>query len=285
MKHLHPVKPARKILIVAFGAITAVTLLTSPGSAATAAAPVLLYNYEFTGTTGTVVNSAPGGPAVPLTLLGTWSNVPTGVHFMGNRTGDESVAYGKPASGYTLNVPPTKAMGFGTLITYFRPAVGKCFDDTPNITQIGRFDDKPYPTQAKIQLSSCQDSTTDVMMECRFAGSDTIASQDEPVISTLPLINKDQYVVTCMKTPDEDGTTTITLSVTPVSTGQTTTNTFSEPALGTMRSTAYISAGNKYALPPPSGNTDQFNGDMTSAVYCVGSTTDVESCLQTNLPT
>jgi hypothetical protein len=300
MKHLHRVKPARNILIVVFGAVAAATALTStvlaspglantvlasPGSATTSAASALLYNYEFTGTTGTVVNSAPNGPDVPLTLYGTWSPVSDGVHFMGNTSGDESVAYGKPATGYTLNEPAGAAVGFGTLITYFRPATGKCFPDTPNVTQIGRFTTKPFPTQAKLQLSSCTDNPGHVVMECRFAGSLTVSDQDQPVLSTLPLLNDERYVVSCMKTPDQDGTTTITLSVTPVKTGQTTTNTFSEPALGKMRSTAYISAGNKYMLPPPSGNTDQFNGDMTSAVYCAGSTADVQSCLQTYLPT
>jgi hypothetical protein len=289
MKHPRSVKHARKILIVVLSAVTLATLLVSPGSAATpaAGASALLYNYEFTGTTGTVVNSAPNGPDVPLTLFGSWSPAYDGVHFSGNMTGDESVAYGEPTTGYTLNEPPTAAVGFGARITYFRPTSGKCFGKgqfSPNITQIGRFSSKPFPTQAKIQLSSCQTSSTQVLFECRFAGSLTVSSSDPPVVSTMALQNDNQYNVSCMKTPDHDGTTSIVLAVTWMKTGETTTNTFSQPALGTMQSTAYLSAGNKYALPPPTQNSDQFNGDMTRTVYCAGTTDEVESCLQTYLP-
>ena len=51
-----------------------------------------------------------------------------------------------------------------------------------------------------------------------------------------------------------------------------------------MRSRFYISAGNKYPLPPPAQNTDQFNGHMTRTVYCAGTMVDVTGCLRAYLP-
>src|SRR5579864_4712092 len=66
---------------------------------------------------------------------------------------------------------------------------------------------------------------------------------------------------------------TIKLTVTdlnPASGVQPVTNTFKVPAVGDLRTNEYISAGNKYPLPSPSQNTDQFNGDMTRTVYCAG---------------
>jgi hypothetical protein len=99
----------------------AVAAPASPAHAKSAATPALVYDYHFAGTTGTVSNSAPGGPAATLKLSGDWSRVPGGVHFAGNTTGYESVAAGKPASGDTLNAPATDAVGFGATITYESP--------------------------------------------------------------------------------------------------------------------------------------------------------------------
>ena len=51
-----------------------VMLLSSP--AASSGNSALRYDYEFKGTQGTVINSAPTGPAAHLTLYGSWTPVP-----------------------------------------------------------------------------------------------------------------------------------------------------------------------------------------------------------------
>jgi hypothetical protein len=261
-----------------------VMLLSSP--AASNGNSTLRYDYEFKGTHGTVVNSAPTGPAADLTLYGSWTPVPDGVHFSGNTSGDASVAYGRPAKGPTINTSPAKAAGLGTRIVYNAPPNGTCFSDTPNIAQIGRYSPRGPAGQVKIQLSSCGERRKSVVMECRFVGSLT-ASHAPPVASTLPLINGDAYNVACRKSPDTaNNTATITLTVTRLNAGQTrksVTNTFTVPALGSLRTRAYFSVGNKYPLPAPARNTDQFNGDVTRAVYCSGPTDRVRACLAAHL--
>jgi hypothetical protein len=281
----HALMPGRKFLIAACAASAAAALISGPGPASATTAPALLYNYQFTGTTGTVVNSAPDGPQVSLKLDGTWSSVKSGVKFSGNTTGHESVAYGEPTSGDTIDEPATAAIGFGTRIQYESPAGGTCFKGTPNITQIGLFSSKPAPAQVKLQFSNCGTSSTQVMAECRFAGSLTKdPSTDPPVVSTVPLVGGDVYTISCIKSADHSGKATITLSVTPLKTGLTTTDTFTVNAVGSLKTNQYISAGNKYPLPAPADNTNQFNGIMTSTVYCAGTGTQVSSCLAANLP-
>lgn len=258
-----------------------------PGPAASGSASLLRYDYEFQGATGIVNNSAPAGPAVPLTLYGAWTAVSDGVHFSGDTSGSESVAYGRPATGYTINTPATSAFGFGARIVYDSPPSGTCFADTPNVTQIGRDSVRAPSAQAKIQLSSCARSHKHVVAECRFAGSLT-ASHTPPLASTLPLINGHAYNISCRKSPDRaDNTTRIRLSVTNLNAAKgprTVTNTFTVPALGYLRSRSYLSVGNKYPLPPPARNTDQFNGDVTRAVYCTGTLLRVTACLANHLP-
>ena len=141
------------------------------------------------------------------------------------------------------------------MVRYNRPAGGQCFADTPNLTQIGRFG--PRSAQAKIQLTSCATSTTQVMMECRFAGGMAAPASDE-VVSTLPLVNAAEYHVSCVKSPDTSGKTTVTLKVTRIPAGQTVTTTATEPAMGALKTREYVSAGNKYPLPAPAANTSQF---------------------------
>ncbi len=272
---------AAKMLVAAVAAATAASLLAGPAAAETVGASALLYDYNFAGTTGTVKNSAPHGPHVPLKLFGTWSAVKGGVHFSGDTSGHESVAYGKPASGYTLDEPPSAAVGLGALVRYNRPASGKCFGNTPNLTQVGRY--APHSAQAKIQLTSCATSTTQVMMECRFAGAEAAPASDE-VVSTLPLVNAAKYNVTCVKSPDRNGKTTVTLKVTRISAGHTVTTTRTEPAMGALKTKKYISAGNKYPLPAPAANTSQFNDDMFRTVYCASTTAEVNGCLAAHLP-
>lgn len=263
-----------------------VMLLSSP--AASSGNSALLYDYEFKGTQGTVINSAPTGPVALLALHGSWTPARDGVHFSGNTSGDASVAYGRPVTGSTMNTPAGQAAGFGTRIVYNAPANGTCFSDTPNIAQIGRFSRHGHSGQVKIQLSSCADRHKRVVMECRFAGSLT-TPQAPPVESTLPLINGDAYNVSCRKSPDRaNNTATITLTVTRLNAGRgysTATNTFKVPALGRLRTTDYFSVGNKYPLPAPARNTDQFNGDVTRAVYCSGPTDSVRACLAAHLRT
>src|ERR1700733_6931702 len=130
-RHVRTRKPVSSILVIAVSAAAVIGGPASAGSASTSAASALLYDYEFAGTTGTVVNSAPDGPDVPLTLQGDWSRVPGGVDFSGNTTGESSVAYGNPVSGDSLNEPPRAAVGFGARILYYGPASGTCFGDTP----------------------------------------------------------------------------------------------------------------------------------------------------------
>ena len=267
--------------LVAAAAVASVSLIAAgPAAARTGTTPTLLYDYNFAGTTGTVQNSAPGGPSVPLTLTGSWSSVTNGVHFAGNLTGKESVAAGKPASGDTLAEPASAAVGFGAVFEYNAPASGQCFTDTPNLTQIGRYG--KHSAQAKLQLTSCSTSITQVMVECRFAGAKAAPANDE-VVSTVPLVNKAEYNVNCVKSPDHTTGTTVTLNVTTVSTGKTVTTTATEPAMGKMRTAEYISVANKYPLPKPAANTSQFVGNMYKTAYCAGKQSQVTSCLSASL--
>jgi hypothetical protein len=283
MQHLHGRGRARTILAVAFSALTAVTLMAAPASAATN--PALLYDYQFAGLTGTTVANS-GSADVSLTLTGDYTEKTTGVLFSGNLKGKESVGYGKPATPPTIDALPKNAIGFGAEIVYQKPA-GKatCFTGTPNVTQIGRFSSTAGPGQLKIQLSSCQSSTTQTVFECRIGGSLSVPAT--PWLSTDALVSGDTYVVSCLKSPDTSGMDTITLSVTDVTTASSpVTNTFTVAAIGKVRTPLYLSVANSYALPTkPSDNHNQFNGLLMSAVYCVGSPANVSSCLSTSLPT
>jgi hypothetical protein len=273
-----------KFGVMITSAVVAAALLVGPAAAtATTTAPALVYNYQFKGTTGTVTNSAPSGPVAPLTLTGTWSNSTNGVLFHGNLTGDESVGFARPSTGNTLTASSSQAVGSGAQIVYEPPAGATCFTSTPNVTQIGKFNPNGASTQAKIQESNCGTSKNSVHMQCRFSGS--LSSATAPnVTNRLPLVSGDTYNVTCVKSPDHaDGTATVTLTVTSLTTGTTLTSRFIVPAVGAMDSTAYLSVGNKYPLAPPANNFDQFNGGMNSTVYCVGTVTAVKSCLSTAL--
>jgi hypothetical protein len=254
--------------------------ISATGAGAAVSTPGLVYDFHFAGSTGTIANSATGGPAAPLSLFGDWSLSGSGVHFAGNTSGERSVADGKPASGYSLNAPATEAVGLRARIRYFAPSVGACFGDTPNITQIGRF--VAHEAQAKIQLSKCADSRTHVVVQCRFAGSLTPISVD-PVSSTLHLINGDSYTIACMKAPDRtNGTAIVTLTVTridPTNGDQVVMNKFTVSELGAMTTRQAVSAGNKYPLPSSANNTDQFVGNVTRIIYCVGTSSVVRNCL------
>jgi hypothetical protein len=215
-------------------------------------------------------------------LVGSWSPVADGVHFSGDTSGSRSVGFAQPATGFTLNVPATTAVGFGARIGYEAPTTGSCFGDSLNITQIGRFAAKA--AQAKIQLSKCADNSTHVVMECRFAGALTPATV-LPVSSTLPLVDGHAYDVSCIKSADKAGTASVALSVTDLSAGSATvTSVFTVKALGALKTSEALSAGNKYPMPVPAKNTDQFVGDLTRVVYCAGTSAAVTSCLRGFLP-
>jgi hypothetical protein len=262
--------------------LTALTVLSGASASASAEAG-LVYQYNFAGTTGTVTNLAQGGPVLPLTLQGAWTNGTDGVNFTGDTAGNSSIAFGAPPSGYTLSVPATQAMGFGADFVYAAPTTGLCFGDSPNLTQIGRF--AANQAQAKIQLSACHDNKTAVFMQCRFAGSKTPGSV-LPVTSTLALVGGDEYDVMCAKSPDAAGKATVTFTVTDLSSagGATTvTNSFTVAALGLMQTNAALSAANKYPLPAPAHNTDQFVGELNTLAYCSGTSPVVASCVSDTL--
>ena len=254
------------------------------GQAAVTGGPTsaLLYDFGFAATRGTVSNAAPDGPAMRLTLYGSWWRVRGGVHFSGNTTGRRSIAYGQPGQGYTLDVPGTRAIGFGARIRYEKPATGTCFADTPNITQIGRYGLPLAASQVKLQLSSCATSRTRVFAECRISGTGS-SSGTPPVVGTLPLVNGTGYDVSCVKSPDSSGHTVITLRVVSLATRAARVNRFTVPAVGLIRSSQALSTGNKYPLPAPAHNTDQFVGNMARAMYCTGPLSDVQHCLATYL--
>lgn len=279
----------KNVPVAMISVLVAMVSATGPAIATTAAhhVPGLLYSYNFSGTGRIVNNSSPSGPTPRLALRGTWKRVPGGVRFYGNTHGAESVAYGRPASGYTINVPSRNAFGVETRIVYYAPVGRRCFADTPNVTQIGRYSLRTKSAQAKIQLSSCATSRTGVLMECRFAGARS-SPHARPVVGTLPLISRHAYNVRCVKSPDHpNGTATITLAVTDLDHPggrRTVTNTFSVPALGYLRTRNYISAGNKFPLPPPARNTDQFHGTVTRVVFCTGASAAVGKCLAAFLP-
>jgi hypothetical protein len=247
----------------------------------------LLYSYNFTGSTRTVADLATSSPYgdVPLTLRGNWSDAsPTGVQFSGNTTNEKSVAYGKPTSGDTLDVPSTDALGVAAQLGFQAPSLSGC-DDTPNVTQIGR-DGASGAGQIKLQESNCTPGQP-TYMECRVAGANDTPQDDLPLASSFKLTAGDNYNVYCVKSRDHGGTTTLTLTVEDISNPnrQVVTNTANMDAVGGVVTTAYISVGNKYKLPAQSQNTDQFNGIVDLNAYCSGDSSDaVITCLTNSVP-
>lgn len=259
----------------------AVAAPVGPARVTSAAESALVYNYRFAGTKGTVSNSAPGGPAVRLKLRGDWSKVHGGVHFAGNTTGKESVAAGKPTHGYTFDAPAADTVGFGARIRYQKAAT--CSTVTPNVTQVGRYAVGAVGSQAKLQLSDCASGHGKVFVQCRFSGSASPPNAP-PVTGKTALVNGAEYNLICVKTPDGQHHTVVTVRVTRLSSGVTHANQVTVGPVGSMRTTEYLSAGNKFPLPKPAHNDSQFVGDMSQAVYCVGSSSAVQRCLAANLP-
>jgi hypothetical protein len=267
------------------GSIIAVLVLTSTPQMADATSPGSLYSYDFTNTAlaSPVANNAATNSNVGINLYGTWSQSSFGIHFAGNMSGQQSVAYARPTSGNTISVAGNQAFGGAITFKYEAPTSGNCFSDSHNLTQIGRFG--AGLSQAKLQLSNCGIDNNEVFVQCRMAGSNSSVN-DVPLASTQPLVGGEAYMAKCVKAPDPtSGTTTMQLTVTRLSNGNTTTDNFAITRTGSIQSTAYLSVGNKYALPSPSQNTDQFVGDVAKVAYCAGTTTiSVNDCLAVEVP-
>lgn len=267
------------------GGVLAALLLAMMPQMAFATTPGSLYSYDFTGSTlsSPVANGAAANGSVGLNLYGTWSQSPFGIHFAGNMSGQQSVGYARPTSGNTVSVAANQAFGGAIKFKYEAPTSGSCFSDSHNLTQIGRFG--AGLSQAKLQLSNCGINSSHVYVQCRMAGSNS-TTNDVPLASTQALADGESYVAKCVKAPDpSSGTTAMQLVVTRLSDGNATTDNFAITRTGTIQSTAYLSVANKYALPSPSQNTDQFVGDVAKVAYCAGaSTMAVDDCLAVEVP-
>ena len=266
-----------------FGGLFVSALLVLPAGGVQAAAQGSLYSYTLDGSTAVVANSAAANTSVNLNLWGDWSQTAFGVKFEGNTTNKQSVAYAKPASGSTINVPASQAFGGSVLFTYQAPANG-CFSDSPNITQIGKFGSGL--TQFKFQLSNCGKSSSAVFPQCRVAGS---SGANNPVTGTQSLVNGATYILQCVKSPDPvSGSASLQMNLTkidPLNGNVAHVNNFAINRTGTLNSTQYLSVANQYPLKTQSNNTDQFNGEISKLAYCTGATiADVKACLDTEVP-
>lgn len=273
-----------RVRIAAVVALAAGAVLGLPGGAEAATASSI-YSYTLTGGSGTVANAAAANPAVPLTLTGAWTASAYGVHFAGDLAGTQSVGWAKPTSGTTVSVAANQSLGAAIRFRYSAPPPGStCFADSHNLTQVGRYGDGL--SQLKIQLSNCGDSAANVYVQCRVAGAATTpATTQVPKQSTLALLDGQQYVVRCVKAPDTATGAPLTLKVTRLVAAPTTVSaTFTVPATGAISSTAALSVANKYPLPAPAANTDQFVGDVAKVAYCAGGGAVVGPCLDTEVP-
>ncbi|MBT1001695.1 hypothetical protein KIH31_03690 [Paenarthrobacter sp. DKR-5] len=280
-----PLKALRPAAVAA--AVTGLTLLTSglglvTPPAASAAGGTLLYSYVLGKSTTSVPNAAPVNTAVPLSLYGNVSIADSGsaLRFDGNTVDQQSVGYAKPASGTTMAAAASESYGAAVKFTFELPGTQKCFTDSPNYTQIGRFG--TGLSQLKIQMSKCSTNTTAVFPECRVAG--TLSATTIPVVrGTQALIPGKTHIITCIKSPDRsDGTSTVTVETTRLEpTGNiTTTNTVKVARTGDFSSTAYLTVANKYQLPAQQNNTDQAIGNFYGVSYCKATLPDdVRTCL------
>lgn len=247
--------------------------------------PGSLYSYAFDAPTfrNPVPNAAAANPDVQLRLAGSWSRSPHGVRFAGDLDGDQSVGYARPEGGDTLSVPGEDSLGFGARFHFEAPTDGGCFDDSRNLTQIGRFGDGL--SQLKLQLSSCERSGSEVYPECRIAGENS-GVLDLPVAGTRPLVDGAEYVVSCAKIPVPIlDRTIVKLETLRVDTGEKTVDSYPLTNPGRIRSEGHLSVANKYELPAPADNTDQFVGEIGKVSYCSAeSAVLLRVCLGLELP-
>lgn len=245
------------------------------------------YSYTLTGSSATVPNGAAANTAVNLNLYGNWSQSDFGVHFTGDLVSQQSVAYAKSASGAaTINVPANQSVGVAVKFKYQAPTGATCFNDSPNITQIGRFGQNL--AQIKLQFSSCGKNPNNVFVQCRMAGSNS-TTNDFPMTGTQALIDGGTYVVKCLKAPDPlSGNTPLklkTVRIDPVNGNQITNDDLFITPTGLIKSFAYLSVANKYPLPIITSNTDQFVGDIAKVAYCKAIIIDnVKKCLDAEIP-
>lgn len=196
-----------------------------------------------------------------LRLAGDYQIFPDGVEFTGNTTDTQSAGYFKPPSGYTLDVSPLSAVGAAIDFT-FRESPSGCFTDSPNLTQVGFFGSGV--SQVKLQLSNCRKTPGRTVPQCRFAGGRT-PSGTAPVTGSEPLIDGRRYRLLCVKSPDGASTAQVTMVLDGVS-----SQTFTIPRTGIIRSSAYLSVANKYLMSSQANNSDQYNGVVHQVVYVVG---------------
>lgn len=234
-----------------------------------------LYLYDFANAGSSIQNQGLLYPNLAMNLLGNWSSDTDGVNFTGNTTNLQSGGNAKPASGTTLSVATNQAIGAAVI---FKQATG-CGVDSQNISQIGVF--ATGTTQVKLQLSKC--ASGKMYPECRIAGSLTPANT-QAVRGTLQLAAGKTYKLECVKGPDAGTTAPLVMRTTDLATGQTTVNNFSIPDTGSMSSTAYLTAGNKYPLPSQTKNTDQYNGSISKLGYCRSTTlANAQTCLDADV--
>lgn len=238
-------------------------------AAVDAASATSLYEYDLR-SSSPYLNSAPQNGSVPMAFHGDWSSTSDGVVFTGNTSGTRSVGVADPASGATIDVASMAAVG--AVIDF---TLGKCSSDSDNLTQIGRF--AAGQAQLKLQLSSCSGGVA--KPQCRVAGSKTPAGT-RPVTGSGTVATGKRYQLECIKSPDSGSSATLTIRLTDVSTGVTTTKTATIPDTGRITSSKPLSVANKYPLPKAQKNTDQFNGTVRRVEVCTGSTVStVRACL------
>lgn len=239
--------------------------------------PDSLYVYDLRNAAQTVDNSASVNQSATMQFAGDWSSTPEGVVFEGNTTSLQSGGHAAPSSGLVIDEPASASVGAAAIFTQ----TGGCGADSQNVSQIGPF--ASATSQIKLQLSKCRSG--DMYPECRIAGQNTptrqFALRGTPVLSEGA-----SYKLECVKSPDQGGSSTVTMRTTDMATTTTTTDTFDIPATGPISSSRDVTAGNKYPIPSQSSNTDQFTGTITILGYCASSdVATTQSCLDTEVST
>jgi hypothetical protein len=244
-----------------------------------------LYVYRLDGSTSTIANQGNYNPSAALNLDGDWSPSNFGVHFTGNLTDQQSVAYAGSRTEQMIDEGSDQAVGFAVKIRYAGPVSGTCNPDSHNIAQIGKFKED----QLKLQLTHCGGgaTSTNVFPQCRMTG-DISPSAGQVVTGTQALVDGEAYVLSCIKSPDANGNTTVTVRTERISTdgNQVTSDDFVMPATGRINITDYLSLANQWPRHAYSKNTDQFIGDIAAVAFCANPVIDaVLSCLSTEVPT
>ncbi len=231
-----------------------------------------LYVYDLRNSTGVIANTAAVNGSVNMTLTGSWTALAEGTLFTGNIVNTRSVGYAKPATGKTLSVLASQAVGAAIIFT----PNAICTADSQNLSQIGAF--ATGTTQVKLQISKCVSGAT--YPECRIAGLATPANT-LAFRGTANLSAGVPYRLECVKGPDQGSSAPLVMRLTDLSTGLVSVTNLTIPASGAMSSSAYVTAANKYPLPTQPKNTDQFNGVIAELGYCKSaSLLAAQACLE-----